>query len=99
MSVFFVALSPIVPSMEKQVNLICVSNCHCSFSSVLLWAVLVVTFMLTRFCNSIAFVMLAIFINNSVPKYQAGAINGLAMALTALSRQCLSNDFSLDLFY
>ncbi|XP_065827373.1 uncharacterized protein [Oscarella lobularis] len=70
-SVFFVALSPIVPSMEN---------------SVLLWAVLVVTFMLTRFCNSIAFVMLAIFINNSVPKYQAGAINGLAMALTALSR-------------
>ena len=39
------------------------------------------------FSIGVAFVMISLFINNSVAKHQVGAVNGLAVSLTALTRK------------
>ena len=56
-------------------------------SRIPLWIVLFITLFMMRLSINVAYVMIAIFINNSVPKRQAGAINGLAVSLAAVTRQ------------
>ena len=83
------AFQPAVSSIERQVHdteiLLRISYLH--VSRIPLWIVLFITLFMMRLCINVAYVMIAIFINNSVPKRQAGAINGLAVSLAALTRQ------------
>ncbi|XP_065839738.1 uncharacterized protein [Oscarella lobularis] len=69
--VFFMAFQPVVSSIESRIPL---------------WIVLFITLFMMRLSINVAYVMIAIFINNSVPKRQAGAINGLAVSLAAVTR-------------
>ncbi|XP_065840286.1 uncharacterized protein [Oscarella lobularis] len=91
--VFFMAFQPVISSIERQ--------CHCTLvhkntysasltflyvSVIPLWTVLFITLFMMRLSINVAYVMIAIFINNSVPKRQVGAINGLALSLAAVTR-------------
>ena len=60
-------------------------------SSAALWTMLLVSLIFLRFCMGVTFIMVSICMNNSVPKYRVGAINGLSVSLTALTRcnQCM----------
>ncbi|XP_065842032.1 uncharacterized protein [Oscarella lobularis] len=79
---FFIAALPVVSSIEN---------------TVLLWTVLFINLFLMRFCIVVAFVMISIFINNAMPKSRFGAINGLAISLTAFTRT-LAPSFGGSLF-
>ncbi|XP_065840287.1 uncharacterized protein [Oscarella lobularis] len=69
--VFFMAFQPVISSIESVIPL---------------WTVLFITLFMMRLSINVAYVMIAIFINNSVPKRQVGAINGLALSLAAVTR-------------
>ncbi|XP_065841582.1 uncharacterized protein [Oscarella lobularis] len=55
-------------------------------NSAALWTMLLVSLIFLRFCMGVTFIMVSICMNNSVPKYRVGAINGLSVSLTALTR-------------
>ncbi|XP_065841362.1 uncharacterized protein [Oscarella lobularis] len=70
--VLSVACLPITSSIESEVAI---------------WAALFIINLPMGFSIGVAFVMISLFINNSVAKHQVGAVNGLAVSLTALTRK------------
>ncbi|XP_065842031.1 uncharacterized protein [Oscarella lobularis] len=68
---FFTALQPTLTSIENDY---------------LLWTSLFTTSVILRFCLGADFIMIFLFVNNSVPNHYVGAINGIGISLSSLAR-------------
>ncbi|XP_065841418.1 uncharacterized protein [Oscarella lobularis] len=79
---FFSAIQPVFSSIERDVVLL---------------PALFISFTITRFCMGAVFIMVFLFINNSVPKQHVGTVNGLAVALSSIARM-LAPSFGGSLF-